>query len=80
MFTNNEYEDMHLVLGECRNNAAAAATKVYCNRYALGRHLNSNVLRRLARRNGKRSANRHRGRPRTTRTPQMEEVVVNLVY
>jgi hypothetical protein len=79
MFSNNDYADMHLVLGEYRNNATAAA-RVYRERYPLRRRPSSSVFRRLDHRIRETGSvvpkgvfYRDRGRPKTARTPQMEE-------
>lgn len=86
MFSNNEYADMHLVLGECRNNATAAA-RIYREQYPLRRHPSSNVFRRLDQRMRETGSMmptgafyRDAGRPRTSRTPQVEDAVLDLVH
>nr|XP_015840428.1 PREDICTED: uncharacterized protein LOC107399187 [Tribolium castaneum] len=85
MFSNNEYADMHLILGECRNNANAAAV-LYRERYPLRRQPSSNTFRRLDQRIRETGRvdpagpfYRDRGRPRTLRTPEVEEAVLDLV-
>jgi hypothetical protein len=85
MFSNNEYADIHLVLGECRNNATAAA-RVYRERYPLRRHPSSNVCRRLDHRIRETGSvvpkgvfYRDRGRPRIARKPQIEDNVLDLL-
>jgi hypothetical protein len=84
MFSNNEYADIHLVLGECRNNATAAA-RLYRERYPLRRRPSSSVFRRLDHRIRETGSvvpkgvfYRDRGRPKTARTPQIEDNVLDL--
>ncbi|RZB39287.1 hypothetical protein BDFB_009012 [Asbolus verrucosus] len=75
--------NMHLVLDECNSTAAA---RVYRDRYPL-RHPSCNIFRKLDRRIRETGSIvpmgafcQNRGRSRTTRTPQIEEAVLNLFW
>jgi hypothetical protein len=82
MFTLNEYCDMYFVLGECGGNFRRAAV-TYAERYHERRPPDKNVFQRLDQR--MRETGRvdviHEtvGRPRTARTPQVEEAVLQAV-
>ncbi|KAJ3655369.1 hypothetical protein Zmor_014502 [Zophobas morio] len=82
MLSNNEHVDMLLILRECRNSVTAAA-RTYADRYPGRQHASKNVFRRLEQR--ARETGRflplgiNRERPRSTRTPEVEEAILNLV-
>lgn len=82
MFTLNEYCDMYLVLGECGGNFRRAAA-TYAVRYQERIHPDKNVFQRLDQR--MRETGRVDiimetvGRPRTARTPQVEEAILQAV-
>jgi hypothetical protein len=77
-FTANEFSDMHLILGESGNNAALAAI-TYAARYPGRRHPSVNAIRRVDDRLRQNLAivptqkGVVPGRPRTRRTPALEE-------
>ena len=79
MYTNSDYTDMLLILGESRNNAAGAA-RLYAERYNARRHPDQNVFRRLEQRLRETGnfvpIGINRGRERTVRNPQLEENVL----
>ncbi|ENN73836.1 hypothetical protein YQE_09564, partial [Dendroctonus ponderosae] len=83
MFTNIEYTDMLLVIGECHSNVAEAV-RTYANRFPNRRQPSAHVLRRpiqRARDTG-RLAPRieiESGRPRGARVPDIEELVLNII-
>lgn len=81
-FLFSEYADMYLILGECHKNFNAAV-RLYAERYPARRHPVRSVLVRLDRRlreTGSVAANNvDRGRPRTRRTPEFEEEVLQMV-
>ncbi|ERL87293.1 hypothetical protein D910_04688 [Dendroctonus ponderosae] len=80
MFTNIEYTDMLLVIGECHSNVAEAV-RTYANRFPNRRQPSAHVLRRpiqRARDTG-RLAPRieiESGRPRGARVPDIEELQI----
>jgi hypothetical protein len=81
-FTLHEYCDVYLILGACGNRADAAA-RAYAERYPARRHPDSNVFSRLDERmretgNVLPTPPLHRGRPRTRRTPALEETVLGM--
>ncbi|ENN74511.1 hypothetical protein D910_00881, partial [Dendroctonus ponderosae] len=83
MFTNIEYADMLLVMGECHSNVAEAV-RTYANRFPNRRQPSAHVLRRLIQRarDTGRLAPRvqiESGRPRDARVPDIEEQVLNLI-
>lgn len=83
MYTNREYVDMILVLGECLGNALEAS-RVYNERYPNRRHTNHNVIRRLEQRmvdSGRvnPTGGADRGRPRSVMTHQMEEDILDVL-
>lgn len=73
---------MYLLLGECRLNFAEAA-RLYAERYPQRRHPTRNVFQRLDQRLRETGSfevrNIDRGRPRTRRTPALEEQVLQQV-
>lgn len=74
---------MYLIYGRTRSNALRAA-RLYRETYPARRHPNANVFRRLDRRVRESGhfvprANADRGRPRTRRTPNLEENIIALV-
>jgi hypothetical protein len=80
LFSNVEYCDMYLILGSRHGNYAAAAAE-YSARYIHRRHPDRKVFQRLDQRfreTGQliNNHNHDRGRPRKTRTPQLEEQVL----
>lgn len=81
-FTFDEYADMYLVLGESRGNFAGAA-RLYAERYPQRRHPTRNVIQRMDQRFRETGSiivrNIDRGRPRTIRTPALEEQVLQQV-
>jgi hypothetical protein len=83
-FTANEFSDMHLILGESGNNAALAA-RTYAARYPGRRHPSVNAIRRVddrLRQNLAIVPTQKRvvpGRPRTRRTPALEEAIIAAV-
>jgi hypothetical protein len=74
---------MHLILGAC-GNRTYAAVRAYAERYPARRHPDFNVFRRLDERM-KETGNvlptppLDRGRPRTRRTPALQEMVLDMV-
>lgn len=80
-YTNSEYVDMLLILGEV--GAASVAARVYAERFPARRHPDKNVIERLEQRlreTGQIAPPRSdAGRPRTTRTPQMEELILDTI-
>jgi hypothetical protein len=82
-FTLHEYCDMYLILGACGNQAYAAA-RAYAERYPACHHPDSNVFCRLDERmretgNVLPTPPFDRGRPRTRRTPALEEMILDMV-
>jgi hypothetical protein len=74
---------MYLILGACGNRAYAAA-RAYAERYPARRHPDSNVFHRLDERmretgNVLPTPPLDRRRPRTRRTPALEEMVLDIV-
>jgi hypothetical protein len=81
--TLHEHCDVCLILGSY-GNRAHAATRAYAERYPARRHPESNVFRRLDERmretgNVLPTPPLDRGRPRTRRTPALEEMVLDMV-
>lgn len=73
---------MLIIMGEMQNNANAASG-VYAERYPQRRRPNANVFRRLEQR-ARETGNLmpqvvELGRPRTVRTPEMEEQVIDMI-
>jgi hypothetical protein len=83
-FTANEFSDMHLILGESGNNAALAA-RTYAVKYPGRRHPSVNAIRRVDDRLRQNLAivptqkGVVPGRPRTRRTPALEEAIIAAV-
>jgi hypothetical protein len=81
-FTLHEYYDVYLILGACGNRAYAAA-RAYAERYPARRHPESDVFCRLDEKMRKTGSlltpPLDRGRPRTRRTPALEEMVLDMV-
>jgi hypothetical protein len=82
-FTLQEYCDVYLILGACGNWAYATA-RAYAERYTAFRHPDSDVFRRLDERmretgNVLTTLPLDRRRPRTRRTPALEEMVLDMV-
>lgn len=82
-YTNREYVDMILILGECRGNALEAS-RVYNERFHNRRQTNHNVIRRLEQRMVESglivpTGAPDRGRPRTVLTHQMEDDILNIL-
>lgn len=82
MFTFNEYADMYLIYGACNSNAAEAVRQ-YRLRFPDRNQPSRNTFRRLdqrVRETGRLVRNAAlTGRPRSTRTPQVEVAVVEAV-
>ncbi|EZA54493.1 hypothetical protein X777_05748 [Ooceraea biroi] len=81
-YTNAEMADIHLVLGECRGNGRAAVRRYYekfPNRRLTDRRTFLNADRHLRESGCFRPLRSDAGRPRTTRTEEMEERVLDLV-
>jgi hypothetical protein len=79
--TSNEYAEIYLILGECLGNAAEAVRE-YSVRYPHRHHPDNKVFLRLNQRvrdTGRLVATHKVGRPRTTRTPALEEAVFEVV-
>lgn len=82
MYTVQEYVDMLLILGECQGSYRAAAV-TYVERYPNRQHPHKNVFQRLEHRVRETGRMDHfrevPGRPRTARTPGVEEAVLAVV-
>jgi hypothetical protein len=80
-FTLREYCHMYLIIGACGNRTYAAA-RAYAEMYPARRHPDRNVFRRLderMRENINVLPPLDKGRPRTRRTPALEEMVLDMV-
>jgi hypothetical protein len=81
VYTSNESVDMYLILGKCLGNVAEAARE-YSLRYPHRYHPDNKAFLRLNQRvrdTGRLVATHKVGRPRTTRTPALEDVVFEVV-
>jgi hypothetical protein len=79
MYTNTDYTDVLLIVGEARRNAEEA-WRMYQQRFPNKRHPAHTMFARLQKRlreTGGFSSNKHLcGRPRKSRTPDFEEAVM----
>lgn len=82
MYSNFEYTDMLLTLGECLGNASAAVTR-YAEKFPRRNFPSKNTFRAIERRCRETGSVRPKkinsGRPRTTRTINKENMILNLV-